>query len=300
MTEIVGVCLSQFHDDENSFELLLAYADGREIGHLVNRTNAQRIAQEFANEFTAALSSAEEKAVEVKKPEYRSLPGDVAELVIAAREFWQANEDMSEESRALDKALEAFSQRVPYENDPESVSAAAEAYVQSEGYEHSGGIIERAFEAGAEFGIRSAVVDVPAAEEPVAWMFEGDGWGREVMLSEQEAIDRKERLSRTWDITITPLYAHPPRSSLIQSDEGWRPIETAPKDGTNLLLWQENWLHPVMGRWSAARNGWVEYGSRDIKANVATHFRPLPTPPSPYGGDNGDGSATGTSGGDHG
>lgn len=27
------------------------------------------------------------------------------------------------------------------------------------------------------------------------------------MLSEQEAIDRKERLSRTWNIAITPLYA---------------------------------------------------------------------------------------------
>jgi hypothetical protein len=43
--------------------------------------------------------------------------------------------------------------------------------------------------------------------EPVAWLFEGEGWGREVMMSEQEAIARKERLSRTWNITITPLYA---------------------------------------------------------------------------------------------
>lgn len=50
----------------------------------------------------------------------RALPDDVAELVIAAREFWQANEDMSEESAALDKALEAFAGRVPYENEPEA------------------------------------------------------------------------------------------------------------------------------------------------------------------------------------
>lgn len=51
MTEIVGACLSQFHDDANCFELLLAYADGREVGHLVSRAAALRIAVEFANEF---------------------------------------------------------------------------------------------------------------------------------------------------------------------------------------------------------------------------------------------------------
>ncbi len=42
---------------------------------------------------------------------------------------------------------------------------------------------------------------------PAAWLFEGDGWGREIMLSEQETRERKERLSHTWKITITPLYA---------------------------------------------------------------------------------------------
>ncbi|EYR81440.1 hypothetical protein [Shinella sp. DD12] len=54
--DIVGACLSQFHADENSFELLLAYADGREIGHSLSRTAAQEIAVVFANEFSAALS----------------------------------------------------------------------------------------------------------------------------------------------------------------------------------------------------------------------------------------------------
>ncbi|SMF65453.1 hypothetical protein SAMN02982989_3359 [Xaviernesmea oryzae] len=49
MSEIVGACLSQFHDDADSFELLLAYADGREVGFSVSRTVAQKIAAEFAN-----------------------------------------------------------------------------------------------------------------------------------------------------------------------------------------------------------------------------------------------------------
>ncbi|WP_313193061.1 hypothetical protein [Shinella zoogloeoides] len=44
---------------------------------------------------------------------------DVINLVIAAREFWEVNEDTSLKSYALDKALEAFAERVPYENEPD-------------------------------------------------------------------------------------------------------------------------------------------------------------------------------------
>lgn len=46
------------------------------------------------------------------------LPVDVRALVIAAREFWDDNNDQSDESTALDKALEAFSSRVPYDDEP--------------------------------------------------------------------------------------------------------------------------------------------------------------------------------------
>lgn len=48
-----------------------------------------------------------------------ALPPDVLALVIAAREFWDIHNDLSQESRALDKALEAFAERVPYENEPD-------------------------------------------------------------------------------------------------------------------------------------------------------------------------------------
>jgi len=55
-----------------------------------------------------------------------NLPEDVIELIISAREFWDANNDFSAESRALDKALEAFAERVPYENEPEDTNASRE------------------------------------------------------------------------------------------------------------------------------------------------------------------------------
>lgn len=62
----------------------------------------------------AALSATPSPA-----PQMTGLPRDVVNLVIAAREFWDANNDLTPESRALDEALSAFSDRVPYENQPE-------------------------------------------------------------------------------------------------------------------------------------------------------------------------------------
>lgn len=46
------------------------------------------------------------------------LPADVVTLVIRAREFLDKHECGDDESRALDNALEAFSERIPYENEP--------------------------------------------------------------------------------------------------------------------------------------------------------------------------------------
>lgn len=45
------------------------------------------------------------------------LDSGVTTLVIAAREFWEANNDASEESLLLDRALEPFSGKVPYSED---------------------------------------------------------------------------------------------------------------------------------------------------------------------------------------
>lgn len=46
------------------------------------------------------------------------LPDDVRALVIAAREFWDDENSGTVRSHALDKALEAFSSRVPYDDEP--------------------------------------------------------------------------------------------------------------------------------------------------------------------------------------
>lgn len=66
----------------------------------------------------------------------------------------------------------------------------------------------------------------------------------------------------------------------VQDVAGWQPIETAKKDRTIMLLWSSAWLHPIMGYWSTVQNGWLEYASRDTKANIATHWMPLPAAPA--------------------
>jgi hypothetical protein len=58
-------------------------------------------------------------------PEIAALPQDVINLVIAAREAFDTGWLEDPESSALDKALEVFSSRVPYENEPDDVASTA-------------------------------------------------------------------------------------------------------------------------------------------------------------------------------
>ena len=65
--------------------------------------------------------------------------------------------------------------------------------------------------------------------------------------------------------------------------DGWRPIDSAPRDGTVIDVWIGERRTNV--RWVKARSGWWrvnpdgslnEYGEREL---TPTHWRPLPSPP---------------------
>jgi hypothetical protein len=71
----------------------------------------------------------------------------------------------------------------------------------------------------------------------------------------------------------------------------WQPIETAPKDGTHVLLWEEYSTDPFVGywlygKWSAshehvdAEGGWDGATVIDNIQCDVTHWMPLPPPPS--------------------
>lgn len=70
----------------------------------------------------------------------------------------------------------------------------------------------------------------------------------------------------------------------------WQPIETAPKDGTLLLLWEQYESEPFIGSWYAFRSEWEAsrtYYDTDGNACVVdrvyspdvTHWMPLPAAP---------------------
>jgi hypothetical protein len=61
----------------------------------------------------------------------------------------------------------------------------------------------------------------------------------------------------------------------------WKPIETAPKDGTRVLLYVRNgWFGCVVGRFNARANnragGWL---ADRFSISNPSHWMPLPDPP---------------------
>ena len=70
----------------------------------------------------------------------------------------------------------------------------------------------------------------------------------------------------------------------------WQPIETAPKDGVNVLLSERYNDTPCVGFWRTNPGEWVanvsNYTTRwdsrvvsDISSALVTHWMPLPKPP---------------------
>ena len=63
-------------------------------------------------------------------------------------------------------------------------------------------------------------------------------------------------------------------------DDAWQLIETAPRDGTSVLLFmpRQSGDFIATGEWSSAHGGWVEtWGHRSW--GQPTHWMPEPEPP---------------------
>jgi hypothetical protein len=62
-----------------------------------------------------------------------------------------------------------------------------------------------------------------------------------------------------------------------------KPIESAPRDGTTILVWWEgNYEQPSWGTayWSDIHNGFATLEGSGINADDLTHWLPLPPPPT--------------------
>ena len=65
-------------------------------------------------------------------------------------------------------------------------------------------------------------------------------------------------------------------------EDGWQPIETAPKDGTEVLVWDDGCVVAAFfGRlgWQLTQTG--AYAEDADLYGAPTHWRPLPEGPTP-------------------
>lgn len=70
-------------------------------------------------------------------------------------------------------------------------------------------------------------------------------------------------------------------ASLNDTEEGWQPIETAPRDGTRMLLWVRGHL-VMLGSWAGhgAYSGAAFWSNNVPIVPQPTHWLPLPQPPA--------------------
>lgn len=73
--------------------------------------------------------------------------------------------------------------------------------------------------------------------------------------------------------------------AMVVAQRDWEPIDTAPKDGTLLLLLIKGTCGPDVGHWfQATNNGWWTSHTMPVEP---THWIPIPTPPNPPAGEQG-------------
>jgi hypothetical protein len=99
----------------------------------------------------------------------------------------------------------------------------------------------------------------------------------DTMADDQAAaeIDSTQRAITAWNT----------RPALLRdAGDGWRAIESAPRDGTKVLLCHSGYAHPFYDRDRMPRV-WVDFFRGGSWYNTApsgqpTHWRPLPQPPA--------------------
>jgi hypothetical protein len=68
--------------------------------------------------------------------------------------------------------------------------------------------------------------------------------------------------------------------TVIDCTQKWEPIETAPKDGTNVFLYVPGAVFPQVGRWDGESGRWSQEYTW-VSLREATLWMPLAPPPPP-------------------
>ena len=109
----------------------------------------------------------------------------------------------------------------------------------------------------------------------------------DVLLSALVGADRVVVETRNALGEIDAHYLHAPEilsdlgQYIAERDQcatGWQPIETAPKDGSDILIWQPKEDEQFVVYWDDVEDGW-RFSPRHVLADEPTHWMPLPAPP---------------------
>lgn len=109
--------------------------------------------------------------------------------------------------------------------------------------------------------------------EPVAMRYgwDGDGWQ---YIDNGSGSDWQKRHE-----DAEPLYTHPP----LVRENAWQPIDSAPKDGSWMLVYQEGVLEPSISVCCFEDGWWYCHDGKNcelpLRGIEPTHWMPLPTPP---------------------
>ncbi len=94
-----------------------------------------------------------------------------------------------------------------------------------------------------------------------------------------EKVAKSDSYARKWLAALDAVAA-------VDGDAGWRPIETAPRDGTHILVFgpsnSKNKTYMDVCAWPNNWDGMWPVAYMAYAAGEPTHWMPLPSPPSAH------------------
>lgn len=99
-------------------------------------------------------------------------------------------------------------------------------------------------------------------------------------ISALRAIAAADPGEQLYDVTPAEAAALLAELSALRAEREWRPIESAPKDGTSILAWFPDWggeARAMSVKWIAPHSGWSMPGYGGL---TPPYWQPLPAPPT--------------------
>jgi hypothetical protein len=128
---------------------------------------------------------------------------------------------------------------------------------------------------------QSSRLDEPSPSPPVPWRGDREALAK---IIDPEAFKLRKFVDKRHPHVFNPGQLGKQIVALAKADailalrlEGWRPIETAPRDGT--AIWSWDGADQAAISWCSCCRHWCLSAERDREWTGVTHWQPLPPPP---------------------